>query len=156
VTRDAEALDAFVVEHIVARLSRPDARDLLVDETQKDVKKLEAALLEKREELGEWRAAAGAGEVTLVAFKPVERRLLGEIEEIERTLLRPDRALILRDLIEADDAGAAWLGTPLDRQRAVLAELFTVTVNPAPKGRPKGWRPGEPYFDPDYIDVVPV
>lgn len=156
VTRDAEALDAFVVEHIVARLSRSDARDLLVDETHKDVRKLEAALLEKREELGEWRAAAGAGEVTLAAFKPVEKRLIAEIGEIEGALIRPDRARILRDLIEADDVGAAWLGTPLDRQRAVLAELFTVTVNPAPKGRPKGWRPGEPYFDPDYIDVVPV
>lgn len=156
VSRDAELLDRYVVEHVVARLSRPDARDLLLDEAREDLAKLDAELLSKREELGEWRGSAVAGEVSLVAFKPVERRLLAEISEIEAVLVRPDRALILRDLIEAEDVGAAWLETPLDRQRAVLRELFVVTVRPAPRGRPKGWRPGEPYFDTAYVDVDPA
>ena len=30
---------------------------------------------------------------------------------------------------------------------------MTITILPAPKGRPKGWRPGQPYFDPDSIRV---
>jgi site-specific DNA recombinase len=156
VTRDAEHLDAYVAEHVVARLSRPYARELLHDNDREDVAKMEAELLAKRGELDEWRAAAGAGEVTLAAFRPVEQRLLGEIAEVEGKLIRPDRALILRDLIEAPDVGVAWLATPLERQRAVLAELFTVTVRPARKGHPKGWKPGQPVFDPDFVDVDPV
>lgn len=160
VARDAKELDRYVVEHIVGRLSRADARDLLVDEERSDLAELEAELLELREELAQWRRDAELGPrhggVTLVAFKPAEKRLLGEIEEVEAKLIRPDRALILQDLIEADDVGEEWLVTPLDRQRAVLAELFTVTVHPAPKGRPPGWRPGQSYFDARYVDVVPV
>lgn len=156
VARDAERLDAYVAEYVVARLSRDDAHDLLLNEGRTDLAELEAKLLELREELAGWRADAASGEVTRIAFKPVEKRLLGEIAEVEGKLIRPDRALILRDLIEAEDVGAAWLGAPLDRQRAVLAELFTVTVLPAPRGRPKGWQPGQPYFDPDFVDIAPV
>lgn len=154
--RDAAQVDDFVAQHIIARLSRRDARDLLLNDERDDLQRLEARLLEARAELEEWRTAAGAGEVTLAAFRPVEKRLLGEIGGIERDLLRPDRALILRDLIEADDVTKAWLDMPLDRQRAVLAELVTVTILPAPRGRPAGWRPGEPYFDPRYVDVTPL
>lgn len=154
--RDAATLDAYVAEHIVARLSREDAHELLLADDREDVQELEAALLAKRGELEEWRTAAGQGEVTLTAFRPVEKRLLAEIAEVEAALIRPDRALILRDLIEAPDTGAAWLTTPLDRQRAVLAELVTVTVHPAPRGRPAGWRPGAPYFHAESVDVAPV
>lgn len=156
VNRDAVLLDRFVAKHIVARLSRADARELLVDDERDDIAELEAELLAKREELAGWRDDAATGAVTRIAFKPVERRLLREIADVEAKLIRPDRALILKDLIEADDVGAAWLDTPLDRRRAVLGELFTVVIHPAPKGRPRGWRPGEPYFDADSIDVVPV
>jgi site-specific DNA recombinase len=156
VSRDAEALDAYVGEHVVAWLSRPNARELLHANDREDVANLEAELLAKRGEVDKWRAAAGAGEVSLAAFRPVEQRLLAEIAEVEAQLIRPDRALILRDLIEAPDVGVAWLAAPLDRQRAVLAELFTVTVLPARRGRPKGRRPGEPCFDPEFIDVTPV
>lgn len=155
-SRDAVLLDAYVVEHVVARLSRPDARELLVDQERTDIAELEARLLGLREELKGWRDDAAAGEVTRIAFKPVEKRLLAEIEEVESGLIRPDRALILKDLIEADDPGEEWERTPLDRKRAVVASLCVVTVHRAPRGRPKGWRPGESYFDDASVDVEPV
>jgi site-specific DNA recombinase len=156
ISRDAVAVDRLVGRRVVARLSRPDAGRLLVDTERGDLAELEGRLLELREELAGWRADAAAGEVTRIAFKPVEKRLLGEIEDVEARLVRPDRALVLRDLVEAADVGAAWAAYPVDRQRAVVAALLRVTILPAPKGRPKGWRPGEPYFDPAYVDIEPL
>lgn len=156
VTRDAVQLDEYVQEHIVAWLSRPDARQLLVKKKNPNQKKLEARLLELRGELAE--ADAAVPRTVREAKKIAEVAALAEAEiaEIEAELFAPDRAAILQDLIEAEDVGEAWKRTLLDRKRAVLAALFTVTVHPAPKGRPKGWRPGEPYFDPEYIDVEPI
>lgn len=156
VSRAAGPLDDYVAEHIVAWLSRPDARRLLVKKKDADQKKLEARLLELRAELAEADATKPRSVREARMLAQVAEQAEAEIAEIEDKLFEPDRAAILRDLIEAKDVGVAWRDTPLDRKRAVLAALFRVTVHPAPKGRPKGWKPGEAYFDPDYIDVVPV
>jgi site-specific DNA recombinase len=42
----------------------------------------------------------------------------------------------------------------LDKRRALLARVLTVRVLPAPNGRPPGWKPGTPYFHPDYVEVT--
>ena len=44
--------------------------------------------------------------------------------------------------------GAAWLDAPIDRRRAILDALVTVTVNQAPRGRPPDGRPASRTFDP--------
>jgi hypothetical protein len=31
-----------------------------------------------------------------------------------------------------------------------------VTILPAPKGRPPGWQPGQPYFDPRTVRIDPA
>jgi hypothetical protein len=51
------------------------------------------------------------------------------------------------------DTAAVWDGLDLDRKRAVLAALMTITVHPAPKGRTRGWQPGQPYFDPASVRI---
>lgn len=160
VSRNAVLLDRYVEEHVVARLARGDARMLLLDDERQDLKELEEQLLELREDLAQWREAAKLGPkrggVTLAAFKPVERERLADIAEIEAQMIVPERAVILRDLVEAADVTAAWEQTPLERRRAVLRCLFTVTVHRGPKGRPKGHRPGESYFDTSSIIVRPA
>lgn len=156
VSRAAEPLDVYVAKHVVARLSRPDSRALLVDEGRADRAELEARLLELRAELVDAEAQVPRTVHEARAFASLAETLAGQIEQVEGKLIRPDRAAILRDLIEAPDVGEAWKATPVDRRRAVLRALFTVTVRPAPRGRPAGWRPGEGYFDPAHVDVVPL
>ena len=51
------------------------------------------------------------------------------------------------------DKAAHWHGMDLDRKRAVLAAIMTVTIFPAPLGRTAGWKKGMPYFDPDCIGI---
>ena len=156
VSRAAVPLDDYVGEHVVARLSRSDARRLLVAQKRPNQKKLEARLLELRAERDEADATAAKTVREAKRLAEVAELAEAEIAEIEAELFSPDRAVILRDLIEAEDTGVAWTSTPLDRKQAVVRVLFTVTINPAPKGRPKGWKPGEPYFDSAYVDVAPV
>jgi site-specific DNA recombinase len=48
-----------------------------------------------------------------------------------------------------------WEGLDLDRRRNVIQRLIaSITVNLASKGRPAGWKPGEPYFDADSIEIA--
>jgi site-specific DNA recombinase len=157
VTRLRAPLDEYVGEHVVARLSRPDARELLVAEDHPERDALEARLLELRAELAEADAARPrtVREARLVA--EVAERAEEEIRGIEQRLLRPDLAVVLRHLIEARDVGAAWEATPVDRQQAALRLLFVVTLLPAPRrGRPAGWRVGGPYFQADAVDIRTV
>ena len=156
VSRAARLLDAYVGEFIVARLSRPDARELLRNPDRSDRAELEERLLELRAELAEAERTPARSVREARRLAEVADALSAEIEQIEAKLVRPDRARVLRRLVEAEDVDAEWQATPVDIQRAVLRMLFTVTVLPAPRGRPKGHRPGQPYFDKSYIDIRPV
>jgi len=53
------------------------------------------------------------------------------------------------------DAVEAFLSGDIEYQRLTINTLVTVTLLPAGKGRPKGWRPGQPYFDPETVQVLP-
>lgn len=53
------------------------------------------------------------------------------------------------------DAVEAFLDGDIEYQRLTINTLVTVTLLPAGKGRPKGWRPGQPYFDPETVQVLP-
>lgn len=53
------------------------------------------------------------------------------------------------------DAVEAFLSGDIEYQRLTVNTLVTVTLLPAGKGRPKGWRPGQPYFDPETVQVIP-
>jgi hypothetical protein len=45
------------------------------------------------------------------------------------------RADVLGPLIAADDVASAWAGLDVDRRRAVVEKLMTVTLLPPGKGR---------------------
>lgn len=70
VTRRAESVDAYVAMHVIERVSRDDAKDLLVDDDRPDLGELHAKLVTARAELEEWRQLAEQGEVTPLSFGP--------------------------------------------------------------------------------------
>ncbi|MEU2744275.1 hypothetical protein ABZ656_55965 [Streptomyces sp. NPDC007095] len=51
----------------------------------------------------------------------------------------------------------SWEGFDLDKKRAVINVIMTVTMHPAKRGRPKGYVPGSRvgYFDPSTVDALP-
>lgn len=64
-------------------------------------------------------------------------------------------AAVTAGRVRRGDPEAVWQALDLDRRRAVLAALMTVTVNKTPRGRPAGWKPGQPYFDAASVDIEP-
>ena len=50
-------------------------------------------------------------------------------------MVHVDRAALLADLVTASDVRKAWGRIGLDRQRAVIDLLYTVTLLPSPPGR---------------------
>jgi DNA invertase Pin-like site-specific DNA recombinase len=146
--RLADPIDFAVEEYAAARLSRPDAVELLVDADRPDAEDLRAnavALRARIKALAEEFAEDDDAEPA--EFRTATRRLKERLAEVEARMAHPRRALILADVITAEDPAAAWRGLTLDRKRAALEVLATVTILRGKSGR----RP----FDPETVRIEP-
>jgi site-specific DNA recombinase len=155
VIRDAAQVDAFVEAVIVERLSRPDARELLVADRRADTTNLhlrDAALRERLDELGR---LYGEGAVDAPQLQAATAAIRAQREQITAQLAAASRGSVLAGVVDAPDPAAVWAGLDLSRRRAIVDVLATVTILPARKGRRPGWRSGESYFDPATVRVEP-
>ena len=128
----------------MARLSRDDATDLIVDTGRPDLE----ALIGQRQALRDQQAALGVklanGQVSLAMAQAADRRFTEQIDALTKQITAPDRAEIFGDVIGSDaDRKFARLG--LDRQRTVIDTLLDITVHPTGRGR---------RFDPASIDIA--
>ena len=137
-------LDKVVFEAVVLRLSRADAVDLLrppVDSWDANALREERhALRGKLKQLGKDFATAPP-EFTQAALAKMDK---GRVGEIEKVLTDPGKAAISEDVIGAKDVGKAFDSLDLGRQRTIVDELMTITINPVGKGTAR-------VFDPDAI-----
>lgn len=152
VTRDADTLEAFVGAVVIERF-RLDAKLL---EVQKDS---DVPALEKRK---------AAIEDDMRASNELRRQKLLTAAEFaeERAEHQAELSKVIEALQLADeddvtapmrrDPERVWETRTLDQQRAIIRAVMTVRVLPQGKGRPRGWRPGEPYFDTEKVKCEPV
>lgn len=153
-TRNRERTDELVDAAVVARLSRPDAIDLIPsdgpkrEEVDLDALRQESALIRKNlEEMAEDRAL---GLVSRAQFLKAAEVGNGRLEEIEADLCRVTSDSPLRPLIEAgravggsagtetpeeirDRVAAVWAVQPLAVRQAVISTLFTIELMPTTK-----------------------
>lgn len=128
-SRLAEPIDLFVSELVIARLSRKDARELLVDEQRPDVPALrqEANQLRARFESVAAEFAEDA-EVSLAEYRVMTRSMREQLAAVEEQLADAGRVDVLGELVRADDVAAAWELMERSRRRAVISELVTVRI----------------------------
>lgn len=151
VVRDVERLDAWVVEVIVERLSRPDALEASAPR-QEDTAPLHAEAAALRARLDEAARGWAAGALTQAQLLAATSELRTRLDAVEARIGQSRQGSVLDGLTGADDVRAAWEAMPLDRQRAVLDVLMTVTVLPREKtGRLRGGT----YFDPSKVVFTP-
>jgi site-specific DNA recombinase len=149
VVRDVERLDAFVVDILVERLSRPDALEAsappLVDTTPLHT---EAAALRARLE----EAASGwaAGALTQGQLMRATTELRARLEDVEQRIGQARQGSALDGLAGTTDVRGTWEAMSLDRRRAVLDLLVVVTVLPREHA---GRLPGGAYFDPNAVKI---
>jgi len=134
-SRAADFCDWRVSERVIARLSRDDARDLLVDDRQPDLAALRAEADVLRIRLDQLAEAHADGTITLSQLRTGSERLRGKLADVEARMVHVDRAPLLADLVTAEDVRKAWEAAGLDRQRAVVSLLYTVTLLPRGPGR---------------------
>jgi site-specific DNA recombinase len=156
VIRNAVEADKFIVDVIAERLSRPDAADLLVRDSRVDLPALHARKVALRSRLDGLAEAYADGAIDAPQLRSGSDRLHAQLAEVDTAIGEASRGSALKGVADAPDPVAAWRAlTDLDRRRAIVDELMTVEILPAPKGRRPGWKPGEPYFDPTTIRVTP-
>lgn len=144
VARAAEAVDELVSAVLVARLSRPDAADLLSTGTS-DVAALqeqEAGLLARLEGLAELYAdgALTDEQVTLATA-----RLRVRLDDVRATVVAQRSHPLARKLADQDGVAAAWERLSVVERRQVVDLLVEVTLLPT-------GRTGK-IFDPDSVQI---
>ncbi len=147
--RNAVLTDAYVTMHVIERLSRDDAADLLRPPPRPgvDVSALRAEL-KRIEKAGaaqaRMHAAGEIGDGELAAGSRYRRERLAEIKSQLDASSAPDP---LAEFRGQPDAERVWDSLPLERKRAVLRALAVVTILPATR-RGSG-------FDPGSVRIVP-
>lgn len=158
VTRVAGPLDEHVANLILVRLSRPDARKALVPppratEKREDYAATANALRGKLEALA---ADYAADLITRQQLHDITALTRKRLETVEAQMEAQTQQSVLTSLpLGSAKIVEEWPGYHLDKQRAILDALMTVTVLPARRGRPQGFQPGvtKTYFDPSAVRV---
>src|SRR5262249_18013876 len=145
VARDAASLDLWVGSVLSDLLAEPGVLEGL-RETGPGTAAAELELAGGREQLDELAAQAGDGQITARQMAIASRGLIARAAQLEEALAAAARSSVLAALT-AGSGPVVWDELTLDGRRALIKALVTVTILPAPKGRPPGWKPGEPYLN---------
>jgi DNA invertase Pin-like site-specific DNA recombinase len=146
ITRSVQDVDALILGLVAGRLSRPDAAGLLQAPEGPGLGEVRrrANLLRLRQE--QMAEAFADGAVTMAQLRKANEKIAAELAAIDATLIDAGRSRVLADAIAADPAQvtARLHALPLDRRRAIVDLLMTITVLPA----------GGKTFNPERVHVV--
>jgi DNA invertase Pin-like site-specific DNA recombinase len=151
VARDKSSLEAYVAAVAIERLSRADARGLLRAETTSRLPGLELERAAIREAMRESNELRKRKLLTVEEFAADRADHLAQLAGVESRIAAAEQDDVLAPMLR--DPAAVWEELDLERRRAVIAVMMTVRVMPQPLGRPKGWQPGQPYFDPESVTI---
>lgn len=137
--RKLAAVDALITDLVVARLSRPDAGDLLIDRETVDLDALRAKSTAASARLKTLAEDYGEGLISREQLRAGSRRCRDQIAECTAAMVDSEQARIFEDLIGAEDVAAEWekIGKKpggLDRQRTVVQALMTIAIMPTRRG----------------------
>lgn len=144
-SRAAEPIDELVAALVVERLSRSDAAELLHDTTKPDLEAHRVKAQAIRERLDDLATALADGLLPLPAVRKSSERLHAELADVEAQMANLDRTDVLGPVVTAADVGEAWQMLDLDRKRAVIDTLLTVTLLRPLRGRQR--------FDPETVRI---
>jgi DNA invertase Pin-like site-specific DNA recombinase len=147
VRRRVVDVDAWVTEHVVQHLANSDPADLLGRGATVDVADLltqSNALRAKQDELA---ALFASDTINASQLATGTASLTTQIEQLQSEMLHANQSEVLAGLIGVADVRERFDKLPVDRQRAVINRLVTVTIAPGqPTRRP---------FDGTLVTVAP-
>lgn len=132
VARSAEALDRHVSDVVLALLARPDAAPALIEPNNRDTESLHVEGMTIRASMDEAADMFAAGSITGAQLAKITVRLKERLVEVESAMARMAHGSALAPFA-GPDVTAVWAELPLDRKRAVVREIMSVTVLPSTK-----------------------
>jgi site-specific DNA recombinase len=133
--RLAPPIDDYIRKIVIERLSRADARDLLIDEDRPDVPALRQEATSLRARLEGLAAEFGTQtEVTPLEYRAMTRAVRDRLAEVEDQLADAGRVSLLGDVVGVADVAEVWDSMSLDRRRAVIDELMVIRIHVVGQG----------------------
>lgn len=155
VVRRTAELEEHVTGIVLAVLGDPAMLATYAERRQQpDTAGLHAERSELRGRLDGLAAAYGSGDIDARQLREGSARVRERLTAVDAALAAAGRGSVLAGFSGADVADA-WAELDLDRKRAIIDALMTITLLPSRRGRRPGWRPGESYFDPASVRVEP-
>jgi len=134
-SRSAEPIDTFVAELVIARLTQPDAAQLMYSPSPTvDVHSLSEEASALRGRLGELSDLFTDGAITAAQLARGTERARDRLQTIADQLADAGRVSLLGALVTADDVRDVWQRLDLDRRRSVIDALMTVTLQSPGQG----------------------
>jgi len=152
-SRQQSQVDELVSAVIVARLRQPDLADLLRSDDDGALTRLNSEAVALRSRLDSLAGLFGQGIIDAQQLTEGSREINRQLDRVRQQTAALYHGTALAGVADAGDPGAAWLDAPLDRRRAVLDALASVTLLRGAQGRPAGWQPGQPYFRPELVRI---
>lgn len=137
ISRKAQVIEEYVDQVVVARLSRPDARELLSRGGSEDLQPLMSEAAGVRQRLNALAVDFADGTLTAQQLRIATDRLRTRLEAIEAHVAASTSTAALAPILEADDVAEAWTRLDLELKRPVIDALMTVRVFPAGQGAKK-------------------
>lgn len=132
--RAADRLDLHVESIVVTILARPDSTDLFSGPPDGQSITLHRQAAATRARLNELTDMFAAGEIDRVQVAVGTKRIRAELAEVEAALADLAAGTVLDGLAGNPDVAAVWVGQPVERKRAVIDALVTVTALPGKRG----------------------
>ncbi|MEU8636772.1 recombinase family protein [Amycolatopsis sp. NPDC048633] len=145
-TRLAKPVDELVRAVVCARLDRENVKLLKPTPDREPIMKRLARLEARAEEAAALFGDPDSG-YTAEQFKTTNARLRPEIEKAKRELADLADGSALDGIADAASPSRAFLAKNIERQRAIIGALVTVTILKAPRGRHA--------FDPETVEILP-
>jgi DNA invertase Pin-like site-specific DNA recombinase len=150
VARDAGTLDTYITAQILEGFREPGAEKMLLKHRASEL----PALYRRKADLDAAMKASNdlrkQGLLTSAEFAEERKEHQEQTAALDAAITHADQGDVLASMVR--DPDGTWDAATLDKKRSIISASMELAVHPQPKGRPKGWKPGEPYFDGEIIN----
>jgi DNA invertase Pin-like site-specific DNA recombinase len=147
ISRSQAEVDNWVVWRVASALAQPDAWRALMSSDSESAAELRGQEAALRSRLDLLAADFADGVLTSSQLRTATTRIKRRLADVESQLYGPDPHRYFGDVIDAGDPRAAFHKLPLDRKRALIEAMVTVTIMPIGHG-------GSKVFDPLMVEIV--
>lgn len=142
VYRRADLTDEQVRQTVAEWLRRDGAlAQMLASGEETDSAEVQAEEMALRQRLVEAAESFADGLVSRVQLEAMTAKINARLDALATEAAGTQRSALLGALADTGDPAQTFLDAPLDRQRAIVRELVTVTIKPRPKDAPRRYLP---------------